>query len=678
MGNLFFDLPVPAGDGVGAAVDVTTLGRTKTITVQGDLKGTITVEISLDGATFYPLKSFAKKGKMTDEFAAQYMRVRVSGYKSGSGNVDVGSEDFGQLFAALPTTAGDGVGAAVDVSALGTLNTIGVAGDFSGTVTLEISEDNVSWTQCMSFTKPGFKTREVVAQYMRVRRSGVSALTPGSATVNVGAVNDSAGAAPPVGPAGGDLSGTYPNPLIARPRLTYVFQPGGVASNNVYTSWATLYAAVNATAGLREILFDESFAPIVIPPGVWNMKDVIWRAYPELGALFGFTLITVADGAIFTGLRYFHGPMFVQGLGTVPHVSDLGDNDIVYMREGADITQLGPAPFFDTPLLTTSAAFQLDDIASLGFFGPGTVVNLANPGTFVGFNLGIQGVVSAATLSGAPGSFFRIIYTDTSAYFGQSQPAHLGTFQLWVNYLTRYYPQPDPPALQTTPYTPGIYSEVVRCDASGGPVPITLPNIAANFVQLRGLVVGVKETTGNAGVTVVGGGGDTIDGAAPAVPIPAGGAIFLMSDGISNWDVLDIYDPAAATPPTRYAPPEKWYQINVPAAQSAVDLSALMSVSFDTIKAIRAGSIVGLSTRFTQAITDATANSAVVKVTVNGAAGTLQVAHSSGSNPSGGEATQAAGVDTFNAGDLLGIEITTLGSFAPTTTDVEAWLDLEF
>jgi hypothetical protein len=104
----------------------------------------------------------------------------------------------------------------------------------------------------------------------------------------------------------------------------------------------------------------------------------------------------------------------------------------------------------------------------------------------------------------------------------------------------------------------------------------------------------------------------------------------------------------------------------------------LISTSFDTIKMIRAGSIVGLSTKLTEAITDANAGSLVVVVTINGIAGTLSISHSSGSNPNGAEAAQASGIDTFVAGDEIGIELSTLGTFAPTTTDLEAWLDLQF
>jgi len=136
-------------------------------------------------------------------------------------------------------------------------------------------------------------------------------------------------------------------------------------------------------------------------------------------------------------------------------------------------------------------------------------------------------------------------------------------------------------------------------------------------------------------------------------------------------------DPSASAT-VREIPSEKWVQNNVAASQSNVDLSALVSTSFDTFKAIRAGSIVGLSTKLTEAITDATADSLIVAVTINGATGTLAISHNSGGNASGGEATQASGIDTFIAGDELGVELTTLGTFAPTTTDLEAAIELEF
>jgi hypothetical protein len=123
---------------------------------------------------------------------------------------------------------------------------------------------------------------------------------------------------------------------------------------------------------------------------------------------------------------------------------------------------------------------------------------------------------------------------------------------------------------------------------------------------------------------------------------------------------------------------EKWVQNDVAASQSNVDLFALVSTSFDDLKMIRSGSIVGITTRLTQAITDATADSLVVAVTVNGGTGTLDISHNSGSNPSGGEATQAKGIDTFAAGDLVGVELTTLGTFAPVTTDLEVALEVTF
>jgi hypothetical protein len=119
------------------------------------------------------------------------------------------------------------------------------------------------------------------------------------------------------------------------------------------------------------------------------------------------------------------------------------------------------------------------------------------------------------------------------------------------------------------------------------------------------------------------------------------------------------------------AMPEIWAQENVAASQTNVPLSAQVSTSFDTIKMIRAGSIVGLGTRLTEAIT---AGTLTVSITKNGAAGTLSIVHSTSSL--GSALTQAAGIDTYVAGDLIGVQLTTSAGFLPNTTYLEAWLEV--
>lgn len=115
--------------------------------------------------------------------------------------------------------------------------------------------------------------------------------------------------------------------------------------------------------------------------------------------------------------------------------------------------------------------------------------------------------------------------------------------------------------------------------------------------------------------------------------------------------------------------PEMWGQENVAANQTNVPLSAMVSMNFDTIKMTRAGSIVGISSRLTEAIT---AGTLTIKVTKNGSPGTLTLVHTSGT---GGTAIQATGVDTYIANDLIGIQISTTAGFLPITTDLEVWLE---
>lgn len=114
--------------------------------------------------------------------------------------------------------------------------------------------------------------------------------------------------------------------------------------------------------------------------------------------------------------------------------------------------------------------------------------------------------------------------------------------------------------------------------------------------------------------------------------------------------------------------PEQWAQENVAASQTNVALSAQVSTSFDTVKAVRAGSLVGFATRLTEPIT---AGTLTVELTINGAGTGFLLAHTAGSNPSGGVAAQAVGVDAYVAGDLIGVRITTDAGFLPITTELE-------
>lgn len=119
--------------------------------------------------------------------------------------------------------------------------------------------------------------------------------------------------------------------------------------------------------------------------------------------------------------------------------------------------------------------------------------------------------------------------------------------------------------------------------------------------------------------------------------------------------------------------PEQWAQLSITPSQTNVPLSAQVSTDFDDLKMIRAGSIVGMATRLVSAMV---AGTLTVTVTKNGAAGTLTIVSTSGGNASGGVATQAAGIDTYVAGDLIGIQLTTDAGFLPLSDNIEAWLEV--
>ena len=214
MSNIFLDLPMPAGEGAGASVDTSTMGKNKSITLAGDFGGgAVSVQASMDGATFFSIKTLTRSGRIQIPLIAQFMRVFVQDRGSSfSVNADVGADDSGATFVTLPLPAGDGAGAPVDVSALGTFTTFTVDGAFEGSsVAIEISEDGVDYVSAgVHFASyGGLRSKDVVANWMRtfVRNRGPSF----GAVVAVGAGDD---ALTQTGGALVDATRTYHEPTI--------------------------------------------------------------------------------------------------------------------------------------------------------------------------------------------------------------------------------------------------------------------------------------------------------------------------------------------------------------------------------------------------------------------------------------------------------------------------------
>jgi hypothetical protein len=80
-------------------------------------------------------------------------------------------------------------------------------------------------------------------------------------------------------------------------------------------------------------------------------------------------------------------------------------------------------------------------------------------------------------------------------------------------------------------------NELVRCDPTAGGFTITLPAINASTGRPAQIVVKNVSNSPNV-ITIATSGGNTIDGQATATISAARGALFLVSDGASDWMVI--------------------------------------------------------------------------------------------------------------------------------------------
>ena len=118
----------------------------------------------------------------------------------------------------------------------------------------------------------------------------------------------------------------------------------------------------------------------------------------------------------------------------------------------------------------------------------------------------------------------------------------------------------------------------------------------------------------------------------------------------------------------------QWFQDNVAASQTNVALETGIGTAGTRFHhhAIRPGSVTGIVVYTNEA---RVAGTLTVEVTINGI-GTGLTAVLDGTNTGTKASTQALLLDTFVAGDRIGVRLTTDGSWSPTTADITAEVEI--
>ena len=253
MANVFASLPVPAGNGVGAWVDVSAQGPERTVAVDGGpFDGTLYIEGSNDGeASAIPagVGPFIGPTFKPQVFLAAFNFLRVRRTASagvGAPTVNVGAPAaVANVFSAMAVPSTDGVGTSTDISGGGDINTFAVSGPFTGQILIETSTDGVNFSPTLLFTDGGGAGQIVtgVLSAARVRRRGsqgdagplVSVGSQATAGASGGGFPGYAAAPPAVAAA----SAAGASPLVSRGDHTHAGVASAIAGTGISVSAAT-------------------------------------------------------------------------------------------------------------------------------------------------------------------------------------------------------------------------------------------------------------------------------------------------------------------------------------------------------------------------------------------------------------------------------------------------------
>jgi hypothetical protein len=364
------------------------------------------------------------------------------------------------------------------------------------------------------------------------------------------------------------------NSLAGQAIVVFVFRPGGVAQDNVFTDWQALVDAMKTVEGRKILEFDDSVSsPCVIPPlppggPPWEMRDVSWAGFgPRPGR--ARSEVHILEGARFANFRMIGGQItIVNKATTTPPIADFHNLDHVHigLRDDAGNTELineGQAPLFH--IAANAAVFFLQNCVF------GSNVKSVNPLiryvpegaparplflNLMGQNQTGNNVVEVS--HGAPVVFGAL---SPAAQVGADQSriiesggilrfAPVGRIQRQVLPLPPAAPAPEPllPNIAEQFFT--LPNVVLRCDGRPPGFVQPLPKINGGFtmgdagavaVYSGGQEVIVAELEGGPLLKVAPAQDDTIDGVRNAqVKIAPHGSRTFVSDGVNNWITISV------------------------------------------------------------------------------------------------------------------------------------------
>lgn len=337
---------------------------------------------------------------------------------------------------------------------------------------------------------------------------------------------------PPAVVADEAVGGAASNSLIYRPG-------GGQTGPVIFDDWTALFAQLQALragsngGGTYDIVMEDGFAvgPIIFPVGSYDMTGVTWAGNAGPLSLFGSqSHVRIDEGVVFPNLVSFRGVLRFENAATatspIPLPSTYG---VRVVLAGSVFFTSGNVPTFAGFGVGFFAAFEMD-FATIS--SPGVTVDIP-VGATVAFIPGTGSNISAGTISG--GGVLLALPADSGGEINGSQPGFGGTF-LHIDLLVDYI---DTPAIAVAPKAASglnLPTAIHRYDVSGGAIAQPLP-LALNWGKRP---MYFQEVSGNVGLTLVPAGLDTINGIAAPFAVPAGGAVLVVQDGITDAIVITL------------------------------------------------------------------------------------------------------------------------------------------